>query len=503
MSLRKYNNRKRRRAQAFPEEKNEAEETPEDQQTPVPAEDQQSEVAVNEEDPDTNVGDEIEEEVSTERAAKELAVWETFREEHYEVLEQLPLSLHRAYTLLHELDEQVETGNTKMLNQIQKYISMRQALASPNADIQVASMVVDETAQTKEPPSSEKSPSLTEPLAPDSPPPISPSKRPRIRSRTSTNGTSKAARERETQKPTPLPPSPPPPETTRGVIAELARQSEQVLRAANEKVNVARFACDLIDRYIRDMDREIKEQETSLSLGLRPGTHPASIVLPEVVLPKPTRAPRAQETPFSEDELELDLELESPHVDGEDAGEGTPEDVDMADGTADTSQDAPAAQGQRQASTQPRRRVRRNHGWSRKKPDHTKERDKEKTKDKDKENNKDQAHDKAKEEVSAETTTEAADVQIIPAGEEAVTSVPPPPPPPPQPPKLTLTLPPLASILPQSETEQPPGSEAAPAGEDEQRYCYCNGVSWGEMVGCDGCDGWVWTFFILELKSAD
>lgn len=52
-----------------------------------------------------------------------------------------------------------------------------------------------------------------------------------------------------------------------------------------------------MDRYIRDLDRAIKEQETSLSLGLRPGTHPASIILPEIVPPTTARASRVPHLP--------------------------------------------------------------------------------------------------------------------------------------------------------------------------------------------------------------
>ena len=34
----------------------------------------------------------------------------------------------------------------------------------------------------------------------------------------------------------------------------------------------------------------IKEQETSISLGLRPGTHPAASILPELIIPKSFRS---------------------------------------------------------------------------------------------------------------------------------------------------------------------------------------------------------------------
>lgn len=66
----------------------------------------------------------VAEDVPSEPATKEQEVWDTVREEHYQgmsaqatprtqslhvfvVVEQLPLSLHRAYALIRELDAQV------------------------------------------------------------------------------------------------------------------------------------------------------------------------------------------------------------------------------------------------------------------------------------------------------------------------------------------------------------------------------------------------------------
>lgn len=391
--------------------------------------------------------------------------------------------------------------NEKILKQTQKYISMRQALAHIPTEVQAVPMLVDEQPHEPVPAKAESSTSPTEPPVAESPPPISPSKRPRVRSRTSTGGASRAARERDVQKPAPPPPSPPPPETTRSVIADLARHSEQVMRAANEKLNVARFACDLvrpsaylresrsvltlthprqIDRYIRDMDREIKEQETSLSLGLRPGTHPASIVLPDVILPKPARPTRAQDTPFSDGEMELELELESPQMeDGE--ADGTLADGEGAEGALESSQDTSGAAGMQkptQGAAQPKRRPRRSHGWSRKKPDHPKEREKDKEKEKENANE----LETIREEVMATEAPEAAaEVEA-----EVASEMPPPPPPPPPLPqilKLTLTLPPLSSLQPQQQpqTEPPLEAELVPIDPDEERYCYCNGISWGEV----------------------
>ncbi len=71
-----------------------------------------------------------------EKAAREQEIWESFREEHYEgvfsvcysvtrlaysikiVVEQLPLSLQRAYALIRELDQQVHSSSTSVLDSI-------------------------------------------------------------------------------------------------------------------------------------------------------------------------------------------------------------------------------------------------------------------------------------------------------------------------------------------------------------------------------------------------
>ncbi|THG99050.1 hypothetical protein EW026_g3246 [Hermanssonia centrifuga] len=98
MSFRKYRN-KRRRSQAFPREDIDAHlaqhARTEDVEMAPPDEHLESEPQ------------EADSDVVTQPSAKEQEVWDTFREENYEALEQLPLSLHRSYALIQELDEQV------------------------------------------------------------------------------------------------------------------------------------------------------------------------------------------------------------------------------------------------------------------------------------------------------------------------------------------------------------------------------------------------------------
>ena len=131
-----------------------------------------------------------------------------------------------------------------------------------------------------------------------------------------------------------MPPSAPeeePTETNRDLLTIIAQMSEGVVRASSEKVNVARHTYDLvsfsfpsslqipsvyksrnlthvtspsissqIDRYIRDLDRSIKEEETSLSVGPKPGPHATSIILPEVVVPSLKTHRRTASTPIPE-----------------------------------------------------------------------------------------------------------------------------------------------------------------------------------------------------------
>ena len=83
MSLRKYNYRKRRRAQAFPEEDDVQGNSSEYQtaQNPSRLVDGVHEQAMNE---DIENEGEVNNDMSSDRAMKEQAVWEAFCEEHYE-----------------------------------------------------------------------------------------------------------------------------------------------------------------------------------------------------------------------------------------------------------------------------------------------------------------------------------------------------------------------------------------------------------------------------------
>ncbi|KAL1947515.1 hypothetical protein VTO73DRAFT_13239 [Trametes versicolor] len=220
-------------------------------------------------------------EEDAEASAKEREVWDAFREEHYELLEQLPLSLHRAFTLIHELDQQAQDNITHLAPAVLKYVSLRKALAAasdPKPDAPQDSAEASDTTNGQVDGASDV------PL---------------------TNGkttNSFASSSVAASTPGPLSKRPTPPSTsrslasvvenstsTRELLIHIAQSSEEVTRACAEKVYLAQHAYDLVDRYIRDLDRAVKEQEASVTLGMRAGTHPASIILPEVVAPVSSR----------------------------------------------------------------------------------------------------------------------------------------------------------------------------------------------------------------------
>ena len=197
-----------------------------------------------------------------------------------------------------------------------------------------------------------------------------------------------------------------------------------------------------VDRYIRDLDRSIKEQETSLSLGLRPGTHPASIILPEIVPPSTARASRVSHLPPPEPAKPKDP-TPAPIV----RPEPTPirqvtqqleeQEADEDEPTLGIESNEPAEQhsGGRTILIRPRRR--RSAKWSKKK--------------------------------KATPGTEAGKGEVsTPEGTAS----------------LKVTLPPLSAITGQA-SNVPSGSADVgalsdmPIDPNEPLYCYCNQVSFG------------------------
>ncbi|KAJ7273399.1 hypothetical protein C8J57DRAFT_1129245 [Mycena rebaudengoi] len=257
--------RKRRRSQAFPEDEEDASAS--------------------------DAGAKYVESTGQDRLDKEREVWDAFKDEHVEVFD-LSSSLWRRFNLVRELDQQ-DCGNTaSLMSTLMEYIALRRAKAQSRRPDPVPEQVTEtntplEDVQMEDiAASSEK---LPEEIPPDSPPAAEDAL-------PSQNGASPP--------PAPTPPTDvpnPTPTSTRDLLSTIAKLSEASIRDREEKLNLTRAACESIERSIRLIDQAIQEQEHVITLGARPGTRLAPILLPELVVPKWTKPLRVTLSPDAED----------------------------------------------------------------------------------------------------------------------------------------------------------------------------------------------------------
>ncbi|KAF8840995.1 hypothetical protein BDN67DRAFT_950593 [Paxillus ammoniavirescens] len=290
--------RKRRRSRAFPADEDGQPEATLDEDQSARAQDSNSQA---------------DEEELTEERKKVLAVWEAFKEEHHEVLEQLPLSLHRQFKLVRELDTQSEVFHTDLLSYVRRYVDLRNlASRTPQADIAHPTQA-----------SSPKPIDLNQPNADqtglESPSPILVDSAEPTQIETVVTGDTKAKGTSPTPSlnhtPTTASFRPKPGETTRELLQQISQTSEEAVRTAEEKVSIALTAYETVDRHIRLLDQAIKEQEAAISLGMRPGTHLAPILLPDLVVPRWARPSRVKYSPVPALSPGLELHVtEEPQV---------------------------------------------------------------------------------------------------------------------------------------------------------------------------------------------
>ncbi|EGO21649.1 hypothetical protein SERLADRAFT_417157, partial [Serpula lacrymans var. lacrymans S7.9] len=245
---------------------------------------------------------------------QDLDIWDAFKEEHYEIIEQLPLSLHRQYVLLKELDGQAQAYNVELLASVLDYIALRRTYAARSKPTHTTGPIqhspASHSAQAKPfDPSSDPSVSRSPEKTPST------SELPRIDTEMTTLFSPRQPdndiRFRATPSSIPLTSTSAStaagPKDTRSLLVRIAQLSEETLKASEEKVNLAQAAYESVDRHIRLFDQAIKEQEASISLGVRAGTHLAPILLPDLVVPRWARPSRIEHSPVPslspEDEL--------------------------------------------------------------------------------------------------------------------------------------------------------------------------------------------------------
>ncbi|KAI0371808.1 hypothetical protein BV20DRAFT_1112460 [Pilatotrama ljubarskyi] len=383
-------------------------------------------------------------------SAKERELWDAFREENYELLEQLPLSLHRAFTLIHELDQQAQENTSHIAPAILKYVSLRKSLAAaprPNGDAH------EDNGEPSGSTSVEAGGPNTAPLTNGSAPngratPAAAAPRPPTKRQPTTFATKSLASVVESSI------------STRELLVHIAQSAEEVTRACAEKVYLAQHAYDLVDRYIRDLDRAIKEQEASISLGLRPGTHPASIILPEVVVPQSSRGRVVSTPPPAAPPAPVPAPVPLPEpitapVPIPPPGEPSEQPVEVAEEPAEQgAEEVVAEEAEPVAGAEPEPPA----------PPREKRKGKKRRKG------------AGRRKTAAAAGEPEAEIVGVGAEEEA------------RPQQETQA--PLTLRIPAQSTVQTPVivDDDMPPDPNEPRYCFCHQVSFGDMIACDNPD---------------
>lgn len=222
--------------------------------------------------------------------------WEIVKEECHDILEQLPLSLQRNYSLMKELDEQVTAHLQAIPAVLKDYYELRvkveEQMATNGANASSGDAIdrPDADRLCKRPVSraSFSSASLT-PIS------ESPSTRslslPNVRNGGSGESNDEAeTEEQDTSFETERSAVPAAPSSVQ-LITRIATLATDAMRGSLEKVNLANAAYAGIDRHIRALDIAIAEQEKAIEIGIRPGTHPASSTVVNGTSPNHARSP--------------------------------------------------------------------------------------------------------------------------------------------------------------------------------------------------------------------
>ncbi|CAD6946780.1 unnamed protein product [Tilletia controversa] len=229
-------------------------------------------------------------EETAEQEAREMA--SRWTEEYYEIVEQLPLELTRCFTLMRETEGKVQ-------NRLEKTRKFSQAYFKARRDLQV--WVNYYAAKSQDDQQGVASPNpLTATAGPSSqiaieaePVSLSKSAKGKEKMDTSADDLFNAAEGKDGVAPShpgpslstaPLERTPaqkqqgPPLAMLTGLQHRLAllnaaaSATHEAKRAADEKVELARTACELVDRLVLRLDADLTRSEVGLALGLRTGT---------------------------------------------------------------------------------------------------------------------------------------------------------------------------------------------------------------------------------------
>ncbi|KAG6841204.1 hypothetical protein C0991_000866 [Blastosporella zonata] len=200
---------------------------------------------------------------------KEQDVWESFKDEQVEAIDQVPLNLQRQYTLIEDLDHQSNAQSAKLCTILLQYIRTRKDLKSTRTQPVVALELENSVGLPSESPDTNLGEPTERVLSPAPPNPHSP--------------LSKRA------------------STTRELLSRICCMADELLRASEDKVNIVQAACDSVDRHVRILKQAIKDQEALITLGARPG-HLEPGNLAELTVGRWVKPTRATLSPINGDE---------------------------------------------------------------------------------------------------------------------------------------------------------------------------------------------------------
>ncbi|KIJ34639.1 hypothetical protein M422DRAFT_34988 [Sphaerobolus stellatus SS14] len=296
-------------------------------------------------EPEQSVDEPIEQD-SPEEPLKALEVWDNIREEFYEQIEQLPLSLQRTFALIGEQDREAQAYHTELLPTIRNYVKLRQAIdtdsrhpelppSSPsivrlNDESESLERLSEETSHKTEdidvpmPDANDnpRSPSNTIPNGRDSTVQTgSASERTPSRSieavRPPPSTRSQALREADATVPKSVPfPPKAKPKTSRELLTRISYLTGELLRSSEEKVGLATAANNIVDQHIRALDIAIKELQRPPGLVFHEETPPVENSPEEQVVQVQAQAvaPAEPEPPQDAPQSETTEEKTSPRV---------------------------------------------------------------------------------------------------------------------------------------------------------------------------------------------
>ncbi|CAE6456223.1 hypothetical protein ACGC1H_006199 [Rhizoctonia solani] len=216
-----------------------------------------------------------------------VADWHAFAQDHYELVEQLPLSIHRSFSLMRELDDLAQSNTARIVPATKAYIALRESLAPRPKGHRRAPSGLDLLAHVSavvEPPTV-NSPGVPEtppanghaepapdvPMSAADPTPVSPP----LASATAEPGI-------PTNPELPVSSAPPSddfPHDTRRLLTLIATLASDAVRASSEKLGIANAVYHSVGNHLTALDALIAQHRSTLPHPPTPTPPPSSPAL--------------------------------------------------------------------------------------------------------------------------------------------------------------------------------------------------------------------------------